>query len=56
MGTRRKWIGVIVIVAMLLLGSAGPGYARQGGHGAEAMEAGGMGAEATGGVAWGPWG
>ena len=33
MGTRQKWIGVIVIVAMLLVGSAGLGYARQGGHG-----------------------
>jgi hypothetical protein len=33
MGTRRKWVGAIVIVAMLLLSSAVPGYARQGGHG-----------------------
>jgi hypothetical protein len=32
-GTRQKWTGVIVIVAALLLGSAGLGYARQGGHG-----------------------
>jgi hypothetical protein len=33
MGTRQKWLGVIVIVAALLMGSAGLGDARQGGHG-----------------------
>ena len=33
MGTWQKWMGMIVIVATLLLGSAGLGYARQGGHG-----------------------
>jgi hypothetical protein len=33
MGTRQKWMGMIAILATLLLGSAGPGYAWQGGHG-----------------------
>ena len=33
MGTRQKWAGMIVILATLLLGSAGAGYAWQGGHG-----------------------
>jgi hypothetical protein len=33
MGTQPKWIGMVVIWAMLLLASAGPGYAWQGGHG-----------------------
>jgi hypothetical protein len=34
MATRQKWMGMIVILAMLFLGSAGPGYAWQGGwHG-----------------------
>src|SRR5215813_7376413 len=34
MGTQQKWMGMMVILATLLLGSAGPGYAWQGGwHG-----------------------
>jgi hypothetical protein len=33
MGTRQKWLGMIVILATLLLGSAGLGYTWQGGHG-----------------------
>ena len=34
MGTQQKWMGMIVILATLLLGSAGPGYAWRGGwHG-----------------------
>ena len=33
MGTRQKWLGMIVILATLLLGSAAPGYAWRGGHG-----------------------
>jgi hypothetical protein len=33
MGTRQKWLGMIVILATLLLGSAGLGYAWQGGRG-----------------------
>ena len=31
MGTPQKWMGMIVILATLLLGSAGPGYAWRGG-------------------------
>ena len=41
MGTQQKWMGMIVILATLLLGSAGPGYAWRGGwhggHGGEAL-------------------
>jgi hypothetical protein len=33
MGTQQKWMGMIVILATLLLGSAAPGYAWRGGHG-----------------------
>jgi hypothetical protein len=33
MSTRQKWAGVIVVLAALLLGSAGVGHARGGGHG-----------------------
>jgi hypothetical protein len=33
MGTPQKWMGMIVIVATLLLGSAIPGHTDRGGHG-----------------------
>jgi hypothetical protein len=33
MRTRQKWVGIIVVLAALLILSAGPGYARPGGHG-----------------------
>jgi hypothetical protein len=34
MGAQQKWMGMVVILATLLLGSAGPGYAWRGGwHG-----------------------
>ena len=33
MGPQQKWMRMIVILAMLLWGSAGAGYAWQGGHG-----------------------
>jgi hypothetical protein len=33
MGPQQKWMGMLVILATLLLGSAGAGYAWQGGHG-----------------------
>jgi hypothetical protein len=34
MRTRQKWVGIIVVLATLLLGSAGPGFAWRGGwHG-----------------------
>jgi hypothetical protein len=48
MGTPQKWMGMIVILAVLLLGSAGPGYAWRGGHGG-----GGHGGKWHGGHGWG---
>jgi hypothetical protein len=33
MGTRRKWVGTIVILVALLVISSVPGYAERGGHG-----------------------
>jgi hypothetical protein len=33
MGTRQKWVGMILLVAALLLAGAGPGQAWRGGHG-----------------------
>jgi hypothetical protein len=33
MRTRQKWVGIIVVLAALLLASAGPGHAWGGGHG-----------------------
>jgi hypothetical protein len=33
MGTPQKWMGMLVILAVLLVGSAGPGDAWKGGHG-----------------------
>jgi hypothetical protein len=33
MRTRQKWMGIIVVLAVLLLVSAGLGHARGGGHG-----------------------
>src|SRR5919106_5986846 len=33
MGTRQKWVGILVMLAMLLFISAMPGYAERGGHG-----------------------
>jgi hypothetical protein len=33
MRTRRKWVGIIVVLATLLILSAGPGHTGRGGHG-----------------------
>ena len=33
MRTRQKWMGIIVVLAVLLLASTGLGHARGGGHG-----------------------
>jgi hypothetical protein len=33
MGTPQKWMGMLVILAVLLMGSSGPGAAWKGGHG-----------------------
>jgi hypothetical protein len=33
MRTRQKWVGIIVVLAVLLFASAGVGQARGGGHG-----------------------
>jgi hypothetical protein len=46
MGTRQKWMGMTVILAVLLVGSAGPGDAWRGGHG-------GHGGKWHGGHGWG---
>jgi hypothetical protein len=58
MGTRRKWIGMIVILATLLLGSAGPGYAWRGGwHGGHGWGGPRVGIGIGIGPFWGPyWG
>ena len=32
MRTRQKWVGIIVVLATLLILSAGPGHTRGGGH------------------------
>jgi hypothetical protein len=58
MGTQQKWMGMIVILATLLLGSAGPGYAWRGGwHGGHGWGGPRVGIGIGIGPFWGPyWG
>jgi hypothetical protein len=62
MGTQQKWMGMIVIVATLLLGSAIPGHTDRGGHGGGGHGGGWWGGPRVGigigiGPYWGPyWG
>jgi hypothetical protein len=56
MGPRQKWMGMLVILAMLLLGSAGPGDAWRGGRGGGGHGGkwhGGHGGKWHGGHGWG---
>ena len=58
MRTRRKWVGIIVVLATLLLSSAGPGYAWRGGwHGGHGWGGPRVGIGIGIGPFWGPyWG
>jgi hypothetical protein len=56
MRTRQKWVGIIVVLAALLILSAGPGHTRGGGHGGGGHGGGhhgGHGGKWHGGHGWG---